>query len=121
MTDKTVLVCVCVCACAHVCTFLLTFGQTVYQGLLAAPRWPLIHPQHNDSSEEQKEANHYIKTDCIRLRRNVCPCVCVAFVLRRMCSLVCMCMSCYVLNTVNDWRRPGLPSREAGKIKNRDT
>lgn len=82
VTDKTVLVCVCVCACAHVCTFLLTFGQTVYQGLLAAPRWPLIHPQHNDSSEEQKEANHYIKTDCIRLRRNVCPCVCV----RGVCS-----------------------------------
>lgn len=50
----------CVRECVSECVYALqlTFRLTVYQGLLAAPRWPLIHPQHNDSSEEQKEANH---------------------------------------------------------------
>lgn len=74
MTDKTACVfeCFClsvyVCVCSCVCICVGTFGLTVYQGLLAAPRWPFIHPQHNESSEEQKEANHYIKADCFRLR-----------------------------------------------------
>ena len=91
MTDKTPCVCVCVCVCVcararpHMCGCVcmqLTFGLTAYQGLLATPRWPLIHPQHNDSSEEKKEANHYIKTDCLRLRIRLyvcvlCTCVCV--------------------------------------------
>lgn len=56
MIDMTVCVCesahVCVCLRVGVCTLQLAFGPTVYQGLLAAPRWPLIHPQHNDSLEE---------------------------------------------------------------------
>lgn len=41
--------------CVLQCTLQLAFGPTLYQGLLAAPRWPFILQQHNDSSEEQKK------------------------------------------------------------------
>lgn len=116
MTDKTACVCLCVCPCECVCIFVrtlqLTFGLTVYQGLLAAPRWPLIHPQHNDSSEEQKGANHYIKTNCLRSRMNICVCMCVfvciheytVYIQRCACVCMCLCMSAYVLNKGKDWR-----------------